>query len=280
MSTLAVGRRNRFPNKLPKPGKSSKGNKYQGRCMNSAPMGSSILRTFGRLLGAMFVLTLLAGISLGLLTAYRWMTAHPYFALQSIEVTGNSRLGQGEILSLGEVNIGQNSLDLNMTDVEQRLSANPWVKSVTLTRTLPGTLTIAVTEREARYWIRRGNQLWYADANGQPIEEVGQAKFVSLPFLDTDAQANKDFVRNFTSALSSGQWNFGPEAVDSVHINESDGLSVALNNPHMILESNLADWRQALERMASVMKDLSARNELRRATRISCRGNRVWAQLD
>eukprot|EP00828_Plagiopyla_frontata_P021883 TRINITY_DN28484_c0_g1_i1.p2 TRINITY_DN28484_c0_g1~~TRINITY_DN28484_c0_g1_i1.p2 ORF type:complete len:277 (+),score=56.73 TRINITY_DN28484_c0_g1_i1:48-878(+) len=276
MSTLTVGRRNRFP----KPSKAAKNNRYQGRREERTPVGPVIWRACTRLFGALLVLTLLAGISLGLLTAYRWMTAHPYFALQEIEVVGNHRLGQGEILSIAEVAMGQNSLDVNMSEMEERLSANPWVQSVTLRRTLPGTLTIIIREREARYWIRRSNQLWYADVQGQPIEPVGQAKFVSLPFLDTGPQANETIVRNFTNALNSGQWSFGPEAVDTVSISERDGLNVALNNPRMTLSTDLNNWQQAFERMVTVMNDLAARKELHRTVRISSQDDRVWAQLD
>lgn len=279
MSTLVVGRRSRFA-KASKAPKSAKGNKYQGRRREHTSVGPGLWRSVVRLFMALVVVSLLAGVSLGLLTAYRWMTAHPYFALETIEVQGNSRLGQGEILSLAQVDIGQNSLDLNMSEVEQRLSANPWVKSVILRRTLPGTLTIMISEREARYWIRRGTQLWYADAQGHPIEPVGQSKFVSLPYLDTGSRADEDTVRTFTTALNSHRWVFGPEAVDSVQISERDGLSVALNNPRMTLRTGLHNWERSLSRMMRVMHDLSARNELARTTGISCQGNRVWAQID
>ena len=83
------------------------------------------------------VLSLVAVLGVGLLYGYRYITAHPYFDLKDIRVAGNHRLSYETILDTAKVELGLNCLDMNVGEVKNRLSANPWVDSVTVRRELP-----------------------------------------------------------------------------------------------------------------------------------------------
>lgn len=75
------------------------------------------------------------------------LAARPEFALNRIWVEGNARLSEGEILELLELGESPNVLTLELNEVRQMLMRSAWVKDVEITRMLPATLTLSITER-------------------------------------------------------------------------------------------------------------------------------------
>lgn len=237
-------------------------------------------RMITRLLALCLALAFVALVSLGLIYGYRWLSVHPYFALTAIEIEGNSRMSDAEILALSGVAQGDNSIDLNMYDVEQRLVADPWIASVTVERVLPGTLRILVREKEASFWVRRGDTLFYADARGELIAQIETARFASLPVLDLMPGAERwlDDMPRFAAEAGTGRWFFALRDVEwmqagggTLTLLLADGRSLALD---------LADWEAGLDRLASVASDLGRRGEWDFARSLHASGGRVWVRLE
>jgi cell division protein FtsQ len=76
------------------------------------------------------------------------------FDIQRIDVRGNRRLSDEQIVRWSGARVGHNLLTFPLAKVGRSLTRNPWIASAEAIRSLPSTLVIQVTERSAVAWIR------------------------------------------------------------------------------------------------------------------------------
>ncbi len=76
-----------------------------------------------------------------------WVTNSPLFDLRTLRVTGNHHLSAGQIARLGRLDHGTNVLWLPSGAIAHRIEADPWVRSVHVSRVLPSTVSVSVEER-------------------------------------------------------------------------------------------------------------------------------------
>lgn len=235
----------------------------------------------GRVLLGSFLVAAMAGMSLLLLIAYRAVTSHPYFALRSVGIEGSQRLSVSDVVALTGVSLGQNVLALNIDEMEARLSANPWVKGVSIRRELPDGLRIVLRERQAAFWVRQGESLYYAGPDGRPIEELAAERFASLPVLDVrpGAESFQGELPSFVEQSQRNEFFFGMQQVAQVTADPELGLLVRLDPERVTLATELDDWRQGFARLALVWADLGKRGERDKVTAMRVRGDKVWVTM-
>ena len=77
------------------------------------------------------------------------------FTVDSIEVRGNKHYTAEEIINMGHAVPGRNIIyDLNDQEIEDYLEQNPYIKRAEVTRRLPSTMVIKVTERKEKIAFR------------------------------------------------------------------------------------------------------------------------------
>ncbi|MBI3647853.1 MAG: FtsQ-type POTRA domain-containing protein [Actinobacteria bacterium] len=87
-----------------------------------------------------------------------------FFGADEVRVIGASHLSDARVIRDAGVQ-GENVLSLNTGVVEARLERDPWIANAVVTRSLPGTVTIRVTERTpvAAVQVAGGFELVAAD---------------------------------------------------------------------------------------------------------------------
>lgn len=97
-----------------------------------------------------------------------------FFKVEHIVITGNSRYSAEEVVSAGGVKRDDNLYFMNKYDVAGRISgALPYVESVSITRSLPDTLHIHITECVCRTAIEQNGQTWILCSSGKITDVVG-----------------------------------------------------------------------------------------------------------
>ncbi len=225
-------------------------------------------------------LMLLALIGVGCLAGYRWLTAHPYFSLQDIKVTGNHRLTYGEILSIADVGLNKNSLAVNIGDVESKLSDNLWIKSAAVKRQLPGKLQIHVREKDPRFMVRQNDKLYYCDSSGELIAPVAPGKFTSLPFLniESDAMDKAAILPEFMGILNRRELPFDPGQIAWIDIKGGNRMEIFMDSLGLKIKLSLDNWQEQLSHLNTVWNDLKNRGEFRNVAAISTEKGRVWVE--
>ncbi len=107
-----------------------------------------------------------------------------------ITVSGNTRLSRGEVVSLLDGLSGRNMLLVSLEEWRQKVLASPWVEEAAIRRVLPGTVDVAIAERQPMGIGRLGDALYLLDQHGGVIDEFGpdHAEF-DLPLIDGLAAA-------------------------------------------------------------------------------------------
>jgi cell division protein FtsQ len=71
----------------------------------------------------------------------------PVFAAHDITVVGEHRLTQQRVLRIAGIAEGQNVVTFDAEEARRRLEADPWVASAEVSRRLPDTIAVRITER-------------------------------------------------------------------------------------------------------------------------------------
>jgi cell division protein FtsQ len=194
-------------------------------------------------------------------------------SVQSIQVTGRKHTDAEALRAALEVARGQSLLHLDLEDMRQRVESLGWVKSAELYRSLPNTLRLEVTERQAfAIWQYEG-QLQLIDREGTVITSANPEEFASLPLVVGKGAA--DDAQELESLLADE-----PELASSVaaairvgdrrwNIRFRNGVEARL--PH---EHPEAAWARlaTLEREHRVLERDIVHVDLRLADRLIIRG--------
>ena len=220
-------------------------------------------------------------ISIGLLFSYRFITNSTFFAVQKIQISGNVRLEQEDVLNLAHLKKGDNSLAVNISDIEYKLLRSPWVENISVKRQLPGNLAIAIEEREPHYWIRQENRIVYADEKGTPIDYVGTYKFASLPFLSVDAGTEHLLQRlpQLVKELDSSRLPVSSQNAAWIKLSMSSGVTLFLESENLKLSIGVENWSSNLRHLTATIDDLKRRGEFASVRGIKAEDKNVWVNL-
>jgi cell division protein FtsQ len=141
-------------------------------------VGRSLVR------GAKWITGLLVLVAAGFWTTNAVLHAD-MLTVQHIRVSGNARLSVGDVQALLEGVQGENIFRVDFEPYRQRVLDSPWVSSVALSRVLPSTIDVRVTERTPMAIARVGQQLFLVDDTGVIIDEYGAPyRDLDLPIVD------------------------------------------------------------------------------------------------
>jgi cell division septal protein FtsQ len=102
-----------------------------------------------------------------------------------ISVEGNTRMSRGEVVALLDGLTGSNMITVDLEDWRQKLLSSPWVADAAMRRVLPGTVAVAIAERQPVAVARVGSDLYLLDQHAVVVDEYGPnyAEF-DLPIID------------------------------------------------------------------------------------------------
>lgn len=108
----------------------------------------------------------------------------PYFNIKDIKVYNNRNVESSEIINLSKITVGGNIFYLNTREIKNGILSNPYIISVDISRKVPSTIEITVKERNAVFYINKGNNFLIIDRSGIALEEKNDIKTMNLIKLD------------------------------------------------------------------------------------------------
>lgn len=130
-----------------------------------------------------------SGVGLAAIAAVAWMVAmSPLFRLRTLTVSGTRHLTHADVARLGGIGPRTNVLRLSPASLEDRIEREPWVRSVQISRSLPGTLSIVVSERQAAARTSTG---WIVSADGVVLGRAASTSTLPLIWTTERLQAGQ-----------------------------------------------------------------------------------------
>ncbi len=143
-------------------------------------------------------------VTLGALAVPEVIRTARFLQVDRIVVEGNTRVSDGEVLALVGQLRDRNIVTVDLEARRDQLLTSVWIENATLSRILPSTVKVGVTEREPAGLARFGSRLYLMDRRGTLIEEYGpRFADVDLPIVDGLSAAQGEAVDERRAELAS-----------------------------------------------------------------------------
>lgn len=116
----------------------------------------------------------------------------PIFNITQITVTGNEQVSNERIISLSGLKKGDNIFNNIKKRVITNIEEEPFIESAEITRKLPGTIQIKVTERTIDYQLKLINGYIYINKQGYILEK-SETK-INLPIIEGFATKEEELI--------------------------------------------------------------------------------------
>lgn len=124
------------------------------------------------------------------------------FHVDQINVRGNHRLSNGEVLARLDSLRGRSVLSVDLAEWRRALLHSPWVADASLRRTLPSTIDVVILERAPLGIGRINGSLYLVDDRGALIDEYGPSYAdLDLPIIDGLSAAPEEQSSNVYRAM-------------------------------------------------------------------------------
>ncbi|MFO0552108.1 MAG: FtsQ-type POTRA domain-containing protein [Polyangiaceae bacterium] len=217
-------------------------------------------------IGLAIVIVAALGVAWG---GRKYMTTSPRFAIRTVTVDGASRLSPKDIAARGGIRVGDNVLVLDLDGARKKIEADPWVKSATVTRKLPGSVMVSVVEHEPAALVAIEDHLFLASRAGDVFKEVAPGDPMDLPVITgltaKNAQQDregvkKDVARAVDVIDEVEQTEFAKRyPLQEVHLVKDGSVEVVVGHDAIALHLGVAPYRGKLEQAERVFAECAAR---------------------
>jgi cell division protein FtsQ len=205
--------------------------------------------------------------------AHRYALSTPRFAIKKLELSGNRRLSESEISTLAGLEPGQNIFAFDTANAERKLLENPWLREVKITRELPTTLKVEVTEHEPAALAVIGEDLYLVTRAGEPFKPLSEGDPSDLPVVTgiSDDNLARDRVREIERIAAMLEILRHYERVDMSRVHPAQELHLRAGGEAVLtiggkspisLHLGTGPWRKKLLMAERVVGRLAARGRL------------------
>lgn len=236
------------------------------------PLSTRFPRVFKAITGVRILagIAIVAGASVGVgWGAKRYMTTSPRFSIKTVQIDGVERKTPQEIAELGGLHVGDNVFSFDLEAARRGIEEDPWVKSATVTRKLPGSVIVTVVEHEPAALVAIEDKLYLASRVGDVFKELGPDDPVDLPVVTgidkqdvaTDRQGvQKDVQRALDVVDELDKTSIVKRyPLQEVHLVEDGTVEVIVGSDAVSIHLGVAPYRGKLEQAERVFDELSKR---------------------
>jgi len=227
---------------------------------------SRLSRTLQLAGGVAVVLTASIAVGWGV---QRYVMHSPRFAVRTVLVDGASRRSAATIASEGGVAVGMNVFSIDLPRAGAMITQDPWVERATVTRKLPGTVSITVVEREAAALTAIGGELYLATRDGDLFKKIGADDPSDLPVITgipaaQVASDRKGVVLAVKRALDVAE-ELGRVGVsrrypiEELHLEKDGSLVVTIGREAIALSLGQPPYRDKIEEASRILNEVARR---------------------
>jgi cell division protein FtsQ len=214
-------------------------------------------------------ITLVVGASLGAAWfARRHVTTSPRFGVTSVQVAGNERRPAEAIIVESGLVAGVNVFGVDLDLARNRILADPWVADAVLTRRLPGTILVQITERVPCALVAIG-EMFLVGSDGEPFKRLEPGDPVDLPLVtgltaESIAGDRAGALRTIRRGIDlAGEYERSALAkrapLEEVHVDLDEAFTLVVGRPAIELALGAAPFRRKLDEAARVVAELDKR---------------------
>lgn len=213
---------------------------------------------------------LVAGASVGAAWgAKTYVTKSPRFVIKTVTVEGAARLTPDAVARAGGVAVGQNVFALDLEQARAKIEKEPYVAHATVTRRLPNTIAIQVTEREPAVLVSIGESLFVATHEGEIFKEVADGDPTDLPLVTgirpdqvaNDREGATLLVRRALEVVEELDKTSIPKRypIEEIHLDKDGSVEAVVGREAISLVLGTAPFKSKIEEADRVLLEVAKR---------------------
>lgn len=180
------------------------------------------------------------------------LLASSWLAVSQVSVTGERTLSAQQVRAAAAVPRGTALVGVNLDSVQQRVSSLRQVANVTVHRSWPHTIAIAVTERQPVAVVSQSSQWELVDKTGALFRRVAAAP-PGMPVIDVPSTRTTDVLRSAAAVVSSLPGDL-LSRTRSVRAESLDSITLLLRDGRSVLWGNANQNRAKAQVLAVLLK--------------------------
>ena len=199
-----------------------------------------------------------------------FLLAQPAFRPRQMEVLGTTHLTPAQIIAALALPPDRNIFFLNHRELEQRLTAMPWVRSASVSLALPDRVTATITEWNPSAVLQVGEATYVMNDLGQvldPAAEAGGLTVINRPDFGPVAYGQRAVDRDLLPMLLQLKSGFAPAfkiSLMSFELDRRDLLTAQTDRGWTIVFGQMvtSDDRATLTPKLAALRALASRVDL------------------
>lgn len=190
-----------------------------------------------------------------------------FFRVSTIEITGDTRYTQDELVAASGVQQGDNMFFLDTGRIAQKLYEEyPYLETVTLRRRLPSTLQIEVSDRTPVLSVESGDTYLLMDMSGKIVDETSSeatdmvavtgADAGDLSVGDTVGEEQEKLLTVLNLMELMTQYELNTE-IKSIDIEKAYDVRVQYADQYTILFGNLSELEHKIQFLQAILRESS-----------------------
>lgn len=187
-------------------------------------------------------------------------TIRSVFPIKHFVFSGNKHLTDDELKILAGLYGGEGLITISSKEVSQRLLKSPWIKSVSLRKEFPETLSVVIEEAVPLALLDMNGHLFLIDDNGKLLEELKDEAVPFLPIITGDPFKERE---GFSEALNLINVMKGKGLLlgkDHIEINAQRPQELAISIDGIIVKVGAGGYQEKLERLIELEDEIKRRN--------------------
>jgi cell division protein FtsQ len=181
------------------------------------------------------------------------------FPVRRVIFIGNKHLTADELRAISGIRRNASLLTLSGKEVSEKLLGSPWIKSVSVRKEFPDTISVTVSEVVPFALLDLNGHLFIINEKGDLLEELKDNTIPFLPIITGDPSRERE---GFSEAL-----NMAKAMNDKGLPSERDQIEIVLSKPHeltsiidgMVVKIGAGGHREKLERLLELEEDIQRR---------------------
>jgi cell division protein FtsQ len=226
-----------------------------------------VLSVARSLFGGALIISLSTGMALG---ARKYVKTSPRFSVTEVAVTGLHRRSPEEIANVGQITKGANIFSIDLGRTRALVLSDPWIKDATVSRRLPSTIYLTVTEKEPAVLVAAGDTYLYT-RDGLPIKKLEAKDPADYPIitgiaaqtLTDDREGAQKMVKTALDLVDAyDRTGLGMRApIEELHYEKDGAMSVIVGKSGTTVSLGAPPWKRKLDQAVRVFAELDRRGQ-------------------
>jgi cell division protein FtsQ len=191
-----------------------------------------------------------------------YVSSHPLplvLPIKHVIFIGNKHLTDDELTAIAGIRENNSLVMISNKEVGQRLLRSPWIRSVSVRKELPETLSLVIEEAAPFALLDMNGHLFLIDEKGKLLEELKDDSIPFLPIITGDPFKDSE---GFSEAI-----NLVKLMNDKGFSSERDHIEIIAQKPHeltsiidgTVVKMGSGEYEEKLKRMIELEEEIKNR---------------------